>query len=141
MTASWPWPPEMEGIVAAPQSHRVLLETPAVRVLEVVIQPGSREPEHTHRHPSVMIVDQPAQIRYYDRGDLVFESTSEAHTTGPPRVEWMDPEGPHAVENIGRRRYHAFRIELLQAADTGPDAHESSSALDLSERGSSACQR
>jgi hypothetical protein len=48
--------------MAAPRSHRVLLETPAIRVLEVVIEPGNREPErnrepeHVHS-PSVMIID------------------------------------------------------------------------------------
>jgi hypothetical protein len=28
------------------------------------------------------------------------------------RVSWMEPEGPHSVENIDERRYHAIRIEL-----------------------------
>ncbi len=27
-------------------------------------------------------------------------------------VQWMDPEGPHSVENIDQHRYHAIRIEL-----------------------------
>jgi len=29
------------------------------------------------------------------------------------RVHWMDPEGPHWVENIDERRYHAIRVELM----------------------------
>jgi hypothetical protein len=28
------------------------------------------------------------------------------------RVGWMEPEGPHSVENIDERRYHAIRVEL-----------------------------
>jgi hypothetical protein len=36
------------------------MENSQVRVLEVVIEPGSREPEHTHGAASVMIVDEPA---------------------------------------------------------------------------------
>jgi hypothetical protein len=28
------------------------------------------------------------------------------------RVRWMEPEGPHSVENIDERRYHAIRVEL-----------------------------
>jgi hypothetical protein len=36
------WPPELDGVIAAPDWHRVLLETPAG--LEVVIEPGSRSP-------------------------------------------------------------------------------------------------
>jgi hypothetical protein len=43
-------------------------------VLKVVIEPGAREPERTHRAPSVMMVDEPARIRYYAGGTLRFES-------------------------------------------------------------------
>src|ERR1035441_7026403 len=62
---SWPWPEEMDGVLAAPGSHQVLIDNDRVRVLEVSIGPAHREPEHTHRRPSVMIVDGPARIRYY----------------------------------------------------------------------------
>jgi short-subunit dehydrogenase len=55
-------------------SHRILLDNDRVRVLEVVIEPGTREPEHTHQAPSVMIVDEPAPIRYHADGTLRFES-------------------------------------------------------------------
>jgi quercetin dioxygenase-like cupin family protein len=70
----WPWPETMDALVAAPASHRVLLENDRVRVLDVVIEPRAREPEHTHRAPSVMIVDEPARIRYYRGDELLFES-------------------------------------------------------------------
>jgi hypothetical protein len=112
MTGRWPWPAALEGTVAAARSHRVLLETPAVRVLEIVIGPGDREPEHVHRCPSVMIVDGPARIRYYESRALTFESppTVDSATV---RTTWMDPERPHSVENIDTRPYHAFRVELL----------------------------
>src|SRR5215471_17245593 len=38
----WPWPKTMDALVAAPASHRVLLENDRVRVLEVVIEPRTR---------------------------------------------------------------------------------------------------
>jgi hypothetical protein len=53
----------------------VLLETPEIRVLEIVIEPGAREPEHVHRSPSVVMVDGPARIRHYDSEALAFTST------------------------------------------------------------------
>ncbi len=112
MTGRWPWPAALEGTVAAPRSHRVLLETPAVRVLEIVIEPGEREPEHVHRSPSAMIVDGPARIRYYESGVLTFESPPTVDRAAV-RAIWMDPEGPHSVENIDTHAYHAFRVELL----------------------------
>jgi hypothetical protein len=106
----WPWPPAMDALRAAPASHRLLLDNDRVRVLEVVIEPRTREPEHTHQAVSVMIVDEPAMIRYYQAGSLLFESP--ARPEPGPSVSWMEPEGPHSVENIDSRRYHAIRIEL-----------------------------
>jgi quercetin dioxygenase-like cupin family protein len=110
----WPWPRELDALIAAPGSHRLRLENDRVRVLEIVIEPGAREPEHTHRWPSVMIVDQPARIRYYAEGGQTFESPAERTSSRTPKVTWMDPEGPHAVENIDTTTYHALRIELRQ---------------------------
>jgi quercetin dioxygenase-like cupin family protein len=60
----WPWPQTMDALQAAPASHRLLLDNDRVRVLEVVVEPGTREPEHTHQAVSVMIIDEPARIRY-----------------------------------------------------------------------------
>jgi hypothetical protein len=108
----WPWPNTMDALVAAPDSHRVLFENDRVRVLDVLIEPGTREPEHTHRAPSVMLIDEPAHIRYYVGDELRFESASAAESAPGVRVRWMNPEGPHAVENLDERRYHAIRIEL-----------------------------
>ena len=122
MTTSqpWPWPQELDALQAAPASHHVLLETSQVRVLDVVIEPGAREPEHTHQAPSVMIIDSPARIRYYAGGTLQFESQARPAEAPGPRVRWMEPEGPHSVENIDQHRYHAIRVELKQRRPANP---------------------
>lgn len=112
MERPWPWPRTMDALAAAPASHRVLIENSQVRVLEVVIEPGSREPEHTHEAVSVMIVDEPARIRYYEGEALRFESPGRSGSPAGVRVLWMEPEGPHSVENIDACRYHAIRVEL-----------------------------
>jgi hypothetical protein len=102
----------MDALLAAPASHRLIVDNDRVRVLEVVIEPGSREPEHTHRAVSVMIVDEPARIRYYVGDALRFETAASFESRPGVRVRWMEPEGPHSVENIDERRYHAIRVEL-----------------------------
>jgi hypothetical protein len=107
----WPWPPEMDGVLAAPESHGVLFENDTVRVLEIKISAGEREVEHTHQMPGVMIVDRPARIRYYREGIPIF-SSPESSFAEAMVGQWMDPEGPHSVENIDAVPYHAFRIEL-----------------------------
>ena len=108
----WSWPESMDALLAAPASHRVLLANDRVRVLEVVIEQGAHEPEHTHQAASVMIIDEPARIRYYEAGALVSESPARPISPPGVRVRWMQPEGPHSVENIDGHRYHAIRVEL-----------------------------
>lgn len=59
-----------------------------------------------------MIVDQPARIRYFDENkQLLFESPPEIERS-PGLPNWMDPEGPHSVENVDTTPYYAYRIEL-----------------------------
>jgi hypothetical protein len=79
-------------------------------VLEVTIEPGVREPLHTHRASSVMIVDGPAHIHYYTGDTLTFETPLDA--PAERRTSWLGPEPPHSVENIDVHPYHAYRIEL-----------------------------
>ena len=110
--SEWSWAVELDALIAAPESHRLLFENDRVRVLEVVIAAGAREPEHTHRWPSVMIVDQPARIRYYERGAQTYQSPAHPAPRLEHKVTWMDAEGPHSVENIDSSPYHALRIEL-----------------------------
>ena len=108
----WPWTDVLDALIAAPDPHRLLFENDRVRVLEVVIEAGAGEPEHTHRWPSVMIVNWPARIRYYERGVPTFESPARDTTPQRLKAVWMDAEGPHSVENIDSSPYHALRIEL-----------------------------
>lgn len=110
---TWPWPDSLDALVAAPGSHRVVFENEHTRVLEVTIGPGQREPLHTHRWPSVMLVHRPERIRYYTGDTLTFTSPEQSSPAGPsPRVSWLEPEGPHSVENIGGHPYAALRIEF-----------------------------
>ena len=46
------WKPELDATTAAPQHHKVLFENDEVRVLEVAVAPGAREPMHVHRYPA-----------------------------------------------------------------------------------------
>jgi hypothetical protein len=108
----WRWGDELDAVVAAPNSHRVVFENEHVRVLEVTLAPGVHEPEHTHRWPSVMMTDGRARIRYRIGDEVTFESPDPL----PPRENlagsWMGPEGPHSVENIDSVPMHAIRVEF-----------------------------
>jgi hypothetical protein len=80
----------------------VLFENERTRVLEVLIGTGQHEPTHTHRWPSVMLVDRPARIRYCAGNKLTYTSPEQPSPAAAPglRVSWLDPEGPYSVKNI-----------------------------------------
>ena len=63
---SCPWPPELDAVAAAPGNHRVVLENDRVRVLDVTVAPGTREPLHAHCLPSVLVVLEGGRARDYD---------------------------------------------------------------------------
>lgn len=108
------WDQKLDAVTAAPDSHIVLFENDKVRVLEVVIKLLHKEPMHTHRWPSVMITDSSATIRYYDNKGKATEYPKRDISSENPLVEYLEPEGVHAVENIDSIPYHAYRIETKQ---------------------------
>lgn len=103
----WRWGDELDAVVAAPGSHRVVFENEKVRVLEVSVPAGTREPEHTHRWPSVMMTDTRARIRYWIGDRLSFESPDLLPAAGELTGLWC---GPHSVENIDTFDSHALRV-------------------------------
>ena len=109
------WPAELDALVAAPESHIVIFENDSVRALRKIVPAGTTEPVHVHRLPSVMIVHQPARIRYFHgTGELLWESPHDADLA-VRQPQWMEPEGPHWIENVDSRPYEAYRIELKRA--------------------------
>lgn len=108
-TDRW-WRPELEATVAAPQHHKVLLENDEVRVLEVTVEPGVREPLHVHRYPAVMIIDtSPHMVEHLQDG------TSRDLGVRPPGVRWFPVVQGHAMENVGSVPLHAIRVELKKS--------------------------
>lgn len=109
-TADRWWKPELDATTAAPQHHKVLLENDDVRVLEVTVAPGEREPLHVHRYPAVMYVDaSPHLIEHLQDG------SSRDLGTRPPGTRWMPVAQGHAMENVGTVPLHAIRVELKKS--------------------------
>ena len=106
----WPWDESLDAAIAAPDSHRIILENESIRTVEVNIPPGTKEPMHTHRNPSIMVVYQSAKIRYYDENGNA-QNFERRNTDRNPFIESLEPEGLHAVENIDSVPYRAVRIE------------------------------
>jgi hypothetical protein len=110
-------PASYDAIAAAPDNHRVVFENEKVRVLEVTIKSGEKEPLHTHPMPSVMTIITGAKLRITEAsledGKIVIGKTIEVGKDNlqPPPL-WMPPQGLHSAENIGSATFHAYRIEL-----------------------------
>jgi hypothetical protein len=104
------WNPALDAVAAASNSHKVLYEDDSVRILDIVLLPGVKEPVHTHQWKSAMIIALPTpRIRYYD--DKGKSTDYPACRKKGLSTEGIDPEGPHAVENLGNISYCAIRVE------------------------------
>lgn len=109
------WPDSLDAVVAAPLNHKVVLENDRVRVLEVTVRPGEKEPLHMHRMPSVMYVMAEDNIRDYDADDkLLYDSRTDKAPLKTPYTIWMEPQAPHRVENLSKKPLRLLRVELKQ---------------------------
>jgi hypothetical protein len=104
-------PDDTDGVLVAPQNHKVLYETDDVRVLEVTVAPNTREIMHTHARPAVMYLDQPGASRmYFAATDHISEHAFDPNFK--PIAIWLAPEKLHAMENLGDTMFHAIRVEF-----------------------------
>jgi len=90
-----PWPANLDGVKAAPETHKVIFENEHVRVLQVIIPPHSKEPVHTHCFPSTLYVQQVGDIIVRDGdGTVLFDShqLKESEKQKPPFVLWNPGE-------------------------------------------------
>jgi hypothetical protein len=105
----------LDAVVAAPGNHKVLFENERVRLLDVVVEPGSREPVHAHCWPSVLYVMSRGRRREYNAsGQVVSEVKETPPASAFPIVTWLDPGPPHALENLDAQPIHLLRFELKQ---------------------------
>lgn len=107
------WADSLDAVVAAPGNHKVLFENEHVRVLDVTVAPGEREPLHAHCLPSVLYVMSEGIYRDYDAaGNVVEEQKVAPPASSFPVTIWMGPQAPHAVENLDTTPVRLLRVEL-----------------------------
>jgi hypothetical protein len=107
------WPASLDAVAAAPANHKILFENEQVRVLDVVVPPGTRQPTHAHCWPSVLyLMKDSVYVDYDQAGNVLFDSRKAGPAPPLPMVEWMGPQAPHAVENLGDVAIHLVRVEL-----------------------------
>lgn len=109
--ADWPWPDELDALIAAPKHHTLIFENERVRMLDTRIPPGDIVPVHTHRWPAVYYsLRYSPFIRRDGAGNITFDSRTR---TGPfPPASWLENLPPHSVENVGDVEIHLVSVEL-----------------------------
>ena len=112
------WPASLDAVAAAPGNHRVLLENDRVRVLEITVAPGTREPVHAHCLPGVAYVMYEGKYRDYDdQGKLLSEGKESPSESQFPMTSWTEPVAPHSYENIDTRPMRSVHIELKRSLE------------------------
>jgi hypothetical protein len=111
MKPSWPWPPELDAVIAAPRHHRLVFENDRVRVLDTRIPVGDTVPVHTHCWPAVYNTVRFSHfIRRDGEGKILFDSRSLDHPLPP--AAWIDGLPPHSIENVGDAEIHLISFEI-----------------------------
>jgi hypothetical protein len=75
-------PSSYDAIVAAPDNPKVVFENEKVRVLEVTIKPGEKEPFHEHSMFSVMTIFTGAPLR-------IMEATMKDGKLATVKTSWL----------------------------------------------------
>ena len=103
---------DVDGVVAAPEHHRVIFENDAVRVLETTIPSGETTPVHTHLARTVnYVVSGSHFVRRDESGATMFDTRSDP-AFALPRVVYSPPTPRHTIENTGPDDLVVIGVEL-----------------------------
>jgi quercetin dioxygenase-like cupin family protein len=110
-TSAWPWPPELDALIAAPKHHILILENEKIRLMDTRIPVGETVPVHTHRWPGVYHTIRFSHfIRRDGEGKLLFDSRTVIGDR--PGAAFLENLPPHSVENVGDCEIHLISVEL-----------------------------
>jgi len=113
------WDVALDAVIAAPDHHKVVFESDRLRVLEVTLEPGSEEPVHHHRWPSVFILDQiegpihdisPDGTQLPPNRDVI--RALDAWDGKGCLVVNMAPQAAGRVLNASSKTLHGIRVEM-----------------------------
>ena len=94
-----------DAVAVAPHLHKVVIDNEKVRVLDVVVPPGSRA--EMHNHPANVIVTIDGGVLYMTFPD----GTSKEVTLESGAVSYS-PGSEHIVENKSETTVRVYQIEL-----------------------------
>jgi hypothetical protein len=91
-------PDARDAVAVAPDTHKVLIDNDSIRILDVNLPPGSKEPAHSLVWPAILILDAP-------------------RPGAPPQVRnfesrWQEAHGRDTVTAAGKTPVHYLEIDL-----------------------------
>jgi hypothetical protein len=119
--AAWPWPDDLDALVAAPEFHTVLYEDDCVRVLDGRVAPGATVPVHTHRWGGVLYILATSDFVRRDPEGNVLADTRESNSRPLlGSAVWGAPLTPHSLENVGSEEFHTLTVEMKDGSGDDP---------------------
>ncbi len=117
----WPWPDELDAMIAAPGFHTVLFEDDRVRVLDGRVPPGATVPVHTHRWGGVLYILATSDfVRRDPDGNVLADTRASRSTPIVGTAAWGSPLTPHSLENVGSEEFRTLTVEMKDGTGTGP---------------------
>jgi hypothetical protein len=109
----WDHPDSVDSVSAAPPNHRVVYEDDRIRLLDVTVLPGEKEPLHGHKYPSVFAFDavQPELNDHTPDGKLLVIKRGLVNNEFPACLA-MGPQEPHAAQDVDTFPQHFYRLEF-----------------------------
>ncbi len=115
-SGDWRWPESLDALQAAPDSHRLVFENDAVRVLETTIAPGRTTPVHTHRWPGVLYLLSIGHFVRRDADGAVLVDTRDGGSLPQPgSAIWSEALPPHTLGNVDTSEIRLVGVELKRA--------------------------
>jgi hypothetical protein len=112
-SASWPWPDDLDAMIAAPGFHTVLFENDRVRVLDGRVPPGATVPVHTHRWGGVLYILATSDfVRRDPDGKVLADTRASKSTPILGAAVWGAPLTPHSLENVGSEEFRTLTVEM-----------------------------
>jgi hypothetical protein len=119
--SSWPWPDDLDAVVAAPEFHTVLYEDDLVRVLEGRVARGDTVPVHTHCWGGVLyILGSSDFVRRDPDGNVLADTRASKSAPSVGTAVWGQPLTPHTFENVGTQEFRTLTVEMKDGGATYP---------------------
>lgn len=103
---------DLDGVIAAPDHHKVLFENEVVRVLETTILAGDTTPLHTHLTPTASYVVSGSHLVRRDEAGAVALDTRTDPGFVMPRVLFAPAIPRHTLHNPGPDDLVLIGVEL-----------------------------